>query len=76
MMMKHGQMHTIPYPYCIMTDSDAAIKAAIKTVWPQSSHLLCLWHIISKNASDNLKKTIGLNNSAFNFNLIQLLNTY
>ena len=50
-------------PEFIMTDGDAAIKAAIKLVWPSSNHLLCIWHIIVKNASDHLKKVIGLENS-------------
>jgi transposase-like protein len=50
-------------PQCIITDGDAAIKAAIKIVWPLTYHLLCIWHIIDKNATENLKKAIGQENS-------------
>ena len=49
-------------PQCIITDGDAAINAAIKLVWPDTYHLLCIWHIIAKNANDNLKKSIGIEN--------------
>jgi hypothetical protein len=41
-MIKHGQAQALADPHCIMTDGDAAIKAAIKIVWPQSIHLLCI----------------------------------
>ena len=64
MMKKNGLENTLSYPHCIMTDGDAEIKAAIKIVWPQSIHLLCIWHVINKNASENLKKAIGVENSA------------
>ena len=62
-MIKHGLAEALPDIHCIMTDGDAAIKAAIKIVWPQSIHLLCIWHIITKNASENLKKVVGFENS-------------
>ena len=50
-------------PKSIMTDGDAAIHAAIKLVWPLTNHLLCIWHIIHKNAPDNLKKIMAIENS-------------
>ena len=56
-------------PEFVMSDGDAAIKAAIKLVWPLTCHLLCIWHIICKNATDNLKKVIGLENSKSNINV-------
>ena len=59
-------------PQSIMTDGDAAIKAAIKLVWPATYHLLCIWHIIDKNAADTLKKAIGQENSKYRF----ILNLY
>ena len=64
MMKNDGQENTLADPHCIMTAGDAAIKAAIKIVWPGSIHLLCIWHLITKNASENLKKAIGVENSA------------
>ncbi len=51
------------YPKGIITDSDSAIRAAIRIVWPNTLHLLCIWYIISKNVPDNLIKLVGKENS-------------
>jgi hypothetical protein len=45
-------------PVTFMTDQDSAIMKASKTVFPNSQHRLCLWHIC-KNAPSYLG---GLNN--------------
>ena len=34
--------------YSIITDQDLAIGAAIKKVFPETRHRLCLWHIRKK----------------------------
>ena len=65
MIDEHRKLSSEEHPQFVMTDGDAAIKAAIKLVWPSSYHLLCIWHIICKNASDNLKKAIGLEHSKY-----------
>ena len=35
-------------PTLVLSDQDAAMKQAIATVFPQSIHRLCMWHITSK----------------------------
>ena len=62
----------LSHPQCIITDSDAAIKAAIKIAWPSTYHLLCIWHIIFKNATENIKKAIGIGKSKLHFYCTQI----
>ena len=33
-----------PYPNTITTDADPAAISALKTVFPTTDHLLCIWH--------------------------------
>ena len=33
------------YPISMITDGDLAMQRAIRLVWPNSSHRLCIWHI-------------------------------
>jgi transposase-like protein len=35
-------------PRLIITDEDASIKSAIRTVLPDTIHKLCMWHIMEK----------------------------
>ena len=56
---------SIPYPNGFISDGDTAIRAAKKLVWPDTLHLLCIWHIIAKNAPDNLIKVVGKDNCKF-----------
>jgi len=35
-------------PKLVLSDQDAAMKNAIATVFPQSAHRLCMWHITAK----------------------------
>lgn len=35
-------------PRLIFTDQDAALKQAIPLVFPDSTHRLCMWHIMRK----------------------------
>jgi len=43
------QMH----PVSVITDGDLAMQRAIRLVWPNSSHRLCIWHI-EQNIVHNL----------------------
>ena len=36
-----GQKH----PISVITDGDLAMQRAIRVVWPDSNHRLCIWHI-------------------------------
>ena len=40
-------------PKTILTDQDAAMAKALNTVWPETHHRLCIWHIY-QNAAKNL----------------------
>lgn len=44
------------HPIPVVTDGDGAIREAIKVVFPNSSHLLCAWHL-HRNAIENVKKS-------------------
>ena len=35
-------------PIAIMSDGDPAIAAAVKLVFPETQHLLCIWHLESE----------------------------
>ena len=35
-------------PHLIITDEDASIKAAIAQILPNTTHRLCMWHIMEK----------------------------
>ena len=39
--MTMGQKH----PISVITDGDLAMQRAIRVVWPDSNHRLCIWHI-------------------------------
>jgi hypothetical protein len=47
-------------PAVIFTDSDPAIKVAIEATFPDSEHLLCIWHL-SKNLLSNVRTVCGAN---------------
>lgn len=35
-------------PVMVLTDQDAALKQAVESVFPNSKHRLCMWHIMKK----------------------------
>jgi transposase-like protein len=35
-------------PHLIITDEDASMKAAIGLILPETTHMLCMWHIMDK----------------------------
>ncbi|CAM9765562.1 unnamed protein product, partial [Sphacelaria rigidula] len=37
-------------PKVVLSDADLAITAAVKTSWPSTLHLYCLWHIFKNMA--------------------------
>ena len=44
------------HPVSVITDGDLAMQRAIRLVWPNSSHRLCIWHIeqnIVRNLHDD-----------------------
>ena len=41
-----------------MTDGDLAIAAACKIAFPSILHIVCIWHIVAKNAFKNLSKLL------------------
>ncbi|XP_002450570.2 protein FAR1-RELATED SEQUENCE 5 [Sorghum bicolor] len=44
------------HPVSVITDGDLAMQRAIRVVWPNSSHRLCIWHIeqnIVRNLHDD-----------------------
>ena len=43
-------------PKAVVTDGDGSMIAAVKNVWPNTTHRLCAWHV-QKNAKDNIKKS-------------------
>ncbi|KAL4593859.1 hypothetical protein ACB092_M009000 [Castanea dentata] len=43
-------------PISVVTDGDKAMSAAIKSVFPESRHRLCVWHL-DRNAFANLPNT-------------------
>ncbi|CAG8666746.1 18842_t:CDS:2, partial [Racocetra persica] len=45
----------IPKPQVIMTDHELALMNVIKTVFPESKNLLCIWHI-EKNVLVNCRR--------------------
>ncbi|XP_023871700.1 protein FAR-RED IMPAIRED RESPONSE 1-like [Quercus suber] len=53
----------------IFTDQCQAMKNAIKVVFPDTCHRLCLWHI-SKNAVENLPRHYGILEFKSRFNRI------
>jgi zinc finger SWIM domain-containing protein 3 len=47
------------HPVSVITDGDLAMQRAIRLVWPNSSHRLCIWHIeqnIVRNVKDDVVK--------------------
>jgi hypothetical protein len=44
----------LPYPKVILTDADGALARAITTVFPTTTHLLCIWHV-NKNLEKQIK---------------------
>ena len=49
-------------PAVIFTDSDPAMKVAIRSVFPTAKHLLCVWHL-SKNFFMHIKAACGSNDA-------------
>jgi len=45
------------HPISVITDGDLAMQRAIRLVWPNSSHRLCIWHI-EQNIVRNLKDDV------------------
>ncbi|CAG8604064.1 12325_t:CDS:2, partial [Racocetra fulgida] len=43
------------FPLVFVTDNDAALIGAFKKIFPQSEHLLCIWHVLN-NFKKNLRK--------------------
>jgi transposase-like protein len=43
------------HPGIIITDQDAAMKAAIEEMFPETKHINCLFHIKKKCYKKNLK---------------------
>ncbi|KAJ1395595.1 MULE transposase domain [Sesbania bispinosa] len=43
-------------PSAVVTDGDAAMREAIRVVFPSAVHILCSWHI-HQNACDNVKNS-------------------
>ena len=48
--------HNRPFPSCFSTDREMALLNALALVFPDSHHLLCIWHI-NKNFITQLKKS-------------------
>ena len=46
-------------PSLFMTDGDAAIASGVADAMPGSKHVLCIWHIIFKNAVYHLQKLLS-----------------
>jgi MULE transposase domain len=44
----------LPYPRVILTDADGAQARAIKKVFPNTIHLLCIWHV-NKNIQKKIR---------------------
>ena len=47
-------MLNISYPKVVVTDRDIGLMAAIYSVFPDTRHLLCLWHI-HRNVQEHWK---------------------
>ena len=45
----------VPDPGCILTDRETKCISQIRTVFPDTRHLLCIWHI-NKNVTANCKE--------------------
>lgn len=50
----------LPFSPVICTDRDLALVGAIKSIYPKSLHLLCVWHI-NKNVLAKTKQYFSLN---------------
>nr|XP_043638412.1 protein FAR1-RELATED SEQUENCE 5-like [Erigeron canadensis] len=46
----------VEQPRMVMTDQDVAMKKAVATVFPNSRHRLCMWHITQKLSSKVSKR--------------------
>lgn len=55
---------SVRLPKTFATDAEPALFNAIATVFPESAHILCIWHI-NENISRNCKKTLGSEWDAF-----------
>ena len=51
-------------PRVVLTDGDQAMAYALKSTWPNITHLLCLWHF-AQNVVKNLKPILGNSWSLF-----------
>nr|GFB99927.1 protein FAR1-related sequence 5-like [Tanacetum cinerariifolium] len=47
-------------PTLALTDQDAALRDAIVTMFPESKHRLCMWHITQKLPGKKFLKTDGM----------------
>ena len=52
------------YPAVVLSDRDLAFTNAIAEVFPESTHLLCIWHV-NQNVLDKAKKTLGADADTF-----------
>lgn len=46
-------------PLCLSTDRAGGLLAALKTIWPNIPHVLCIWHI--NNDIESYCKTLFRN---------------
>jgi len=53
------QSHQIARPQVIITDYDKALKRALRAVFNDSQHQLCIWHIMKNVAFNTKKKWVG-----------------
>jgi hypothetical protein len=53
------QSHQIARPQVIITDYDKALKRALRAVFNDSQHQLCIWHIMKNVAFNTKRKWVG-----------------
>jgi histone-lysine N-methyltransferase SETD2 len=53
-------LNPLPFPPVLCTDRDLALLGAIKSIYPRSPHLLCVWHI-NKNVLAKTKQYFSSN---------------
>lgn len=55
----------------VLTDGDQGMAYALKSTWPEVTHLLCLWHF-AQNVEQNLKPILGNSWSTFRTSLWEI----